>query len=543
MGTSPDVGGRSGIGRPLVPQYEELEATARVQVGKQGLGIVPNTIEIVFTQMGGNIWRYEAQASKPKLPMDVLVAVTHPDAKETPSLEKQIFEKLVHELPLKLSLELQRERKKRPHERDPVFVVLEQILQFAARAERWLRDIAENQYPIREERVSFVAAFPLLALQGWVSAAKEIVREINPFSRANGIDAGKYKKNEELIKPLISIAESVLYSNTEEKRAEATAQLIEQAMRLEHAYLQKKLPILFQLIGKMLSPLVSIATALSYNTAAPALIHLSFGMQGAEKYRSFADSFADSPADSLAEEGSKESGWVDVAYRKIALQLAASLAEATEIEKRYIPATVYFLMTLYSSLVAEAAGAPSRSKHTTKEQTERIRSLAFALASTLIAHSKVIHRIAEEIVGFLISDTMYQQKLKDAMVILSLSAPILAGSKGDQEIHSMQSLMQGIQEIMQISLESIRQLGEETRGSPLNKQMGVAIRQAILSWEKLNSLGYLESIEAALKPFDITLQSSQYESEQVVAFAVSLLNALYRTEEQEKFTSIVRQAA
>lgn len=525
MGTSPDVGGRVGIGRPLVPQYDELEATAHTLVARQGVGCVPSSIEVVFTQIGGNIWKYEASAPKPKLPMDVLVAVTHPEPKETSPLERQIYKNLVKELPLKLSLELQREKKKAPHERDPAFVILDQILQFAALVERWLTEIIEDQYQCREERLTLTATYPIFALRGWISSAESMILEMNALITSGSPDAIKLKDNINLLMPLIAEAKEVIEEKTEENRNAALERLAEQSLALHQNYEQKKLTNALVMVGGLLRVLIAVVTALQHRKAANALMTLSIVMEALIRRK-------------------RGSGCIDVGTRNIVSQIIEAFPEITETQRHHVTQMTYFLIIAYTTWVNEAAGSPSQSKTTTEDQVERIRSLAFALASTLISNSGVVNVIAMNMLQVLKINTSYQTILTDAIAAIAMNVLILAGAKGDKAIKAMRPLMKGMRGPLLKTTKTIKQaITTAEKRTPLTVQLSIAVRQAIIALKKTETSGYLEAIQVAIKPLQQKLQSSQYESEQVVAFAVNLLNSLYRSEKHEMFTTIVKQPA
>jgi len=513
MGTSPDVGGRMGLGRPLVLQHDELEASAQTQVAKQGLGIVPNTIEVVFTQLGGNVWHYDANASKPHLPMNVLVGFIRSETKSPPSLEKKIFEKLMGELPLSLSLELKREKKKPLSQQDPTFLVLEQILQFLAKAEAYLIGIADENSTISEERRSLVIQFPNFALQEWIFSAQEVLDEMTSLLSNNLELSTKFKESQGYLAPLVKRVEGILKETNLKKKAQSLAALVETTLQIEQLQKEKKVPNLLHLVGKLISSLLSICNAMQYSEAAPAFLHLIYGADIFESQTIGAFSILQKCIDAFPD--------LSLPQRKLLSHIA------------------YVSMLSYNILVSEAAGIAYEAPFKGIETTERIRSLAFALASTLISQSKAIPIISQSCLHAMFRNSTLEKSILEMIQVFTLTLPILAGSKGDKAVETMDAPFLGTKELILDSLQALKTTIESFK----NKALAIAHRQAILAIEEQDVPEYVKAAEQALKLLQMTLQSSQYESEQMVGLSVNLLSLLYSSKEQENVTNVIRQAA
>ncbi len=168
MGTSPDVGGRFGLGRPQELNYHELETTAQVVMTKAEMGIVPNTLDVPFMQLGGNPWKYQASPSKPEIPVDVLTTVSYPEQAMSSKIEQEQYERLLKELPFKLGKDLDEENRKPLHERHEEFVVFEFILRYAARALAWINKVEVLTPEAFEDGTQKNRGFPFTAFEEWL---------------------------------------------------------------------------------------------------------------------------------------------------------------------------------------------------------------------------------------------------------------------------------------------------------------------------------------------------------------------------------------
>jgi|GEM_PF-3254316 len=79
------------------PELNQLQQTATDQAVKQGMMLVKDTLEIPLSQLGGNLWKYQAGADRPMLPMYLQQAMGKKD--KDVSQWPKIFEDLKNQLP------------------------------------------------------------------------------------------------------------------------------------------------------------------------------------------------------------------------------------------------------------------------------------------------------------------------------------------------------------------------------------------------------------------------------------------------------------
>lgn len=514
MGTSPDVGGRAGLGRPLEPLPQEQEATAQTQVARQGLGLVPNSIDVSFTQLGGEIYKYESNPARPKLQMNVLVAPSHP---EKPQVDKRLettYQQLFKGLPLKLQLALEQEMKKPKKDRDPIYVVYHQILQFIASALVWLQDVSEITPEKFNENNNKNAAFPYLILRGWNQQAKSVLKTLDVLQKKDLISSVVLNDNKEMIQPLSLKLETLLDTKQEDAK-QLLQDLLEEALLVEKRLKKKQFPNALPLIETFLDTLVKGLYILTYENKAPAFYPFSLGSeQLATKHIN---------------------GYLD--------QVIDNLPDTTLPQQKLLKNVSFVVIMLFNALVVEASGISKETTLNLKKQTQRVQSFAFTLASGLLAKSRFTEILFKKALEKLEIPSDYHNIIEAAVSSIAMTVPIIAGSIGDKTLKAMDPLMEGVSVPLAEKLGTIKKFLAGAKKDPLTLALSNAVRQAAIALNKQEASGYLEAIQGAIKPLKQKLPYIQDESEEIIAFAMVLLNNLYKTSEQEKFTSAVIQAA
>lgn len=502
MGISPDVGGRQGLGRPLELEYTELEATAQVANAKAALGIVPNSLDISFTELGGNPWKYQASASKPQIPMNVLQGIVYPDSPEASQLAQKHYERLLKELPVSIRQELKEQSYFPEEDRDPALAVFERLLRFTGKALAYLQTTSELLPEDFAENNKKNHAHPEEMLKKWIELTESTVVELDKA-------ASLFKKgNQDLLRPLVKTCKEILQSN--DKQAPFLAhRLFEELWTLWHQYEQKKIPNVLKLTGNLLHSLLLITASFNGKSTSSFLYAISSAMTALQKSVS-------------------KSGIWGRLQQETGKQLA--LTTETSLSQQYLIEQIVQLITIsFVGLISEAA--ETTNSESVEEKTSATRSLAFLLASALLANSEAGTELAERSFEVLEMPSSTTSMLTESTLLIAMNALIVTSGKGNQIMKGMQEkLMQGLNFLKEGDIRP-------------QKELSTAIREAYLALDHENSEGYLDALRTALRTFQANLEPLQEENNKLLIDVITLLQELHKVTSQNKSISIVTQAA
>lgn len=137
----------SGYGGPQEPTIEQRVATASVEVSKQMMGIVHDTLTISFTKLGGDIWHYKSDMGHPVLhPMNTLRVDSSGEESVSPSVQ-EAFDELVKTLPPAMQTRLAADMQRSGRPRNPAMLALEETLYGAAKAMATINDAMRPDSP------------------------------------------------------------------------------------------------------------------------------------------------------------------------------------------------------------------------------------------------------------------------------------------------------------------------------------------------------------------------------------------------------------
>lgn len=524
MGISPDVGGRQGLGKPLEPDYRELEATAQVEVAKASLGIVQNTLEVPFTQLGGNLWQYKANSAKPEMPLNIFTGVSYPDAPLPSKAEIARYKRLVEELPLKLGLELSRESRKPSHERKGDFLILDQILKFAAKALVWLESICEINPALFSENTAKNTSLHLLALNGWITTANHFIDELAAIASQFSQDGQVFrdlKENINLLKPFVIEGKEVL--NTEDKKnSRALLNLIKRALALQKNYKQQRISNALGITESLIEALIPILMVLTKEKANPFFLHLVFCNEGFRWKETKNESFYD--------------------FLKSVL---TPVSEISESEQTLIAACIHTLSLLMTTLTSEAGGLISIDKDekdsmlTLLQQKDAMHSLSCKLASCLLTSCGLLPFIANRVMPVIVSNEDYKKAFSEAAILIAMNILILSSVNGSRLIKNIEPLLGGMQKAIHLGIEHLKEMEDIIKDFHLL----TSIRQADLAMQKEDGAGYLKALQLILQSTHTTKEKFQEQTDDILIFATTLLPACYRLSDQNKLMTIVSQAA
>ncbi len=520
MGTSPDVGGSRGMGRPQQLDYTEQQQTAQVVNLKAGMGMVDSALEIPLHLVGGERYQYEAHSARPNLDTKVLVSVARPDSPEKNPAEEAEYQEILDKLPLQLSLQLQDDNKKPWEERNPKFIVFEIILRFVAKARVWLESVSDIDASQHVSSRSKTDAFPKATLRGWVVAAERIlgVMKSSPapsFMTPAGVR--DVKTNFTLIKRLIPLAKEALAAKVG-KRGKVLKRMEKELMLLSAQVKTKKIGGLFRMTEALIDELVIITGTLRKKTSASSLmgwLSSCVSLVGGKHLHAVM---------ALICEGRKDTGYY---------------------QQTFLPKLLTLTAGLFPALVLYASGKRSLAeKNDPRLEKDAIQSLAMRLAGALIAHSKVVPYLGEGVLEELDVPKEAQTELLAASEILAFHLLLLAAESGGKEIPDasplLSSLKMRLAPLLKRIIERVKSQGE----SKQLKEIGIALRQADIALKhKEGSSGYFEGLKKGLSAVNIAYDDIAGESLKATKVASQLLNGIHETHRQTDFTKMVVQAA
>jgi len=517
MGSSPDVGGSKGLGRPQTLDYNEQSQTAQVANLKAGMGMVQSTLEIPLHQLGGEPYQYQAHSSNPNLDTKVLVQMQRPDMPEKDPAEEAEYQEIMDELPLQLSLQLQNDQKKPQHERNPKFIVFELILRFVAKALVWLESVSEIDSSQHSASIAKTEAFPHATLRGWIEVASSICHSFKSspvplFMTPQGVR--DVKTNFTLLKKMLGLAKGWLEVK-EDHREKAMIKIEKELALLYKQMKTRKIQGLFQITENLLNELIVIMGSLKKKESACTVIGMissSRALIGGKTLMEILTTVSEAP---------KENGFF---------------------QKQFLPQLMILIIGIFPALTFVASGKRKlHAKNDPRLEKENIQSLAMRLASCLIAHSHVIPYVTEGIFNVI---EVQKKELIAVTEVLAMNVLVLNADSEKNDVKSPQSLMSGIKQVLISLLEYLREVVGEHKSNELMRELNTGIRQADIALKrKKSSGGYFEAIRRCLKPLKLKYPDLRQDCAKVTEVAVRLLSGIHETHMQIDYTKIVVQAA
>ncbi|HRD55391.1 MAG TPA: hypothetical protein PLC42_03235 [Parachlamydiaceae bacterium] len=166
----------------------ELEATAFTFFNRASLGIVKDSLEVSFMQLGGNLWKYNSAASRPVL-APLIQARVNATLKEISERSwDAFFEELRKNLPADTADRLLRERAKAKEDRSPSYIALEEILVSSAKTLAMIREAAKADSPnsAAAQTALFNIAIAANSATTMAEIGTEFFKEAHSFLDAQG---------------------------------------------------------------------------------------------------------------------------------------------------------------------------------------------------------------------------------------------------------------------------------------------------------------------------------------------------------------------
>ena len=490
MGIAPDTGGRVGLGRPLVPDVFEQQTSAQTSVAKEGLGLVQNTLDMTFAELGRNVWKYSSSPSKPSIPLFVFQEVVHSERKESSKLEQQRLKQLFEDMPLSIKEKLREDAEKPAEERDPFWAVVEQVLKFGAKALTWIEEIEAQPRDAFTENTFRHSLIVDFALKNWLDMAKEMQAHTT------------YLPNEPLSKAII-FSETLLNG-----QAAAAFQLLPDLKELHALCQQKKLPGIPGITSQLLDQLISLATAKSHQALSPYLFALDLVFRKDTIFGSF--------------------------HTSIFKYLGQSAYEQPVLQKS-IENFSKLLVVSFAAAVLEASGLENGAYSIEMQpKIDSTSGWALQLSSCLIASSDFYFELLKEITRQLGPAPAW---FCPAVSVILMQELILAGARGNKRIQSAAPLLRGMRHALEEKLAFIKHLEFEMA------DFATLLTQAYLAIKKGSSAGYLQAFENGLTLLEINKLDLLTETDQPIDSTREFLRACHQVSREQGISTIISQAA
>lgn len=528
MGTSPDVFGSRGLGRPQNLDYQEQQQTSQVINLKAGLGMVETTLEIPLEMVGGDIYKYQTTPSKPNLDSRVLLATQSPELPEKNPAEEAKYQEILDKLPLQLSLELQDDQKKPEYERNPKFVVFEMILRFVAKALVWLESVSQIDSSQHTANIAKIQAFPHAALRGWIEVAESIRNEAQSspaplMKTSQGRRDGAL--NAQILKKLISYARMFL-EVPEDKKEKFLKHFEKELMSLQAQLEKKRVAGIFTITEILVEKLTLIIASCHCEVQAAPLI----GWTDAAK---------------TLFSNQKENLCFGKTLQTILIRVAEESKTATYFQKKLLPRLMGSIILIFPMLTLLASG-----KRTLKEKKDprlakdNIQSLAIRLGSCLIAHSCAAPLVARQLYKAIRLPAEELEAFVDLTDVMGINLLILTAAEGKNEIKTPTPILRGVEKVMSQRLEKLREAVRDSKPGELIRELNAGIRQADIALKREDdSWGYLEAVQRCLTPLKLKIEDLEEESEDTISVLASLLRSIEDMKMQTDFMRAVIQAA
>lgn len=521
----PDVGGRAGPGRSQQPEVFEMQTTAQAQVlAKEGLGMTPNTLEVPFTKLGGDVWKYSANSSKPMLNASVMVGIQHPEEQKTNELEHKTYEKIFKELSLKIKEKLKQNKRLDPEDQDPRLIILELVLRFLARMVTYLGQAEQVNPESYKETNSENLKMPFKLFTATLENIYSAIQSYKQFLAHPKIRL----ELRMMIKENINILESVLQTGnevikTEEKnQQEKLKKLLQMLIGLQTNIRQKKVIYACDLTETLITVLMDKAAGLLIG-AGPAILFYSMV---------------------LAAEAMPEFVGSNLSLILSALSGSDTL-DATQ--RYYIQMTAQTVVPLFTVMVIEAAGIPRLGGNLiSSERSERLEpytTFAATLGLALIANTRILSTFNAILLEGLNCPKAFGVLFDQVLAFLTWNVFLLAGSKGGDEIKSAGPILKGNQRTICDCLTQIKAGLDNLEGFSGARALASLSKQAELAAGKSDAKGYIEVVKEALKIREWKLDQVQEECEQLIASTIPYLRGCYRALGVAKATTVINQAA
>lgn len=533
------------IGGPSVPLQRELETSAWTQVNKAALGIVPDSLEVSFTNLGGQLWKYQSDSSRPSLQSPGTLRTAQ--AKEEPAEDdswKPIFEDLIGKLPSEVKDEFQKDLARPFERRSQNFAQLENTLTYTAKGLSWL---AGAQKPVEPEspemdRLQHNQALPGKALRGTVGHSQAIIGGANAFlsrvgpNHANHDELRHFADQATTLQDdLNNLLESLKDPNAPPPTGEQLTELSDQAQTLFRDFQRVDHGKDLQILSPMMETMAAVAAALSLTPASPTLfLGLKMATMGLFSSDSASGLFGSELAALIK---ALQSGQGAALLKKVGMAKLQMLLMS-------LLGTIGGAGTL-AALLSEF-GIGRFPAHNEGDEIAG-RRFGLQLMMTLLTSSGIMKQIYAIIAQICGGDEKAQEMLSDNMELISTLLMALTEAKGNPEnavgmLATLKPFLESKCEKSKAFMESA--FAEGDLDGEKAKGVDIALLKAKLALAKDDQKGLLGACSGALEQIGSTPEGLKDNLDQFKEFAQLLKQTLSAgaSEKNAMITQLLRAA-
>lgn len=518
--TSLGSGLTSNIGGPQQPMAREIEATAWTQVNKAALGIVHDSLEIPFTQMGGDIWKYKSDSSRPTLMQTGTTRVSLSNNEITDESWKPFFDDLVSKMHPELRMRLIADMKKPFELRNAFYTVLENVLNSTAKG---LASLEQAKQPQKSSEAAFERTLQNQALigsafKGITDQSETMLNQMQNFLDAMGPNYPDY----DAMKPYVdqgqalqgkfaALLEKLRNPDGTQPQQVELSSLADEALALSQEFGSISRSNTLQLLGPLFESMAAVAAALSMTPASPSLF---LGLKIAGKGIFDSESLLGMLGPEL-----------QAIVQALANGLSASLMSKVGNAKQQMM-LLMLLASLYGSaslaaLVAKFGLGRFPSENEGEEQSGQLFTMELMLS--LLAHSELIKEFYKILAKACGSTERTEHVISSGLELATLLLAVLSGAKGktNRAVHLLKSIKSKLGEninLLETYLFNALQTG--MLNSPQAKVLEMAFKEAQSALKNDHMDGLLTACRTALKAINSSPELLAEDLEAVKEFAI-----------------------
>ncbi len=536
--TGSGVGGN--VGGPLQPTQRDVETTAWSLMNKTALGIMPDTLEVPFSQLGGNVWKYQSDANRPTLKSLANLRTSMPDESVPDESWTTKFQELVGKLHPQLKERLAAQMQKPFASRDPNYSIFENLLTMTAKGLAWLEQAQQPMDPNSpaSDRLHHARALPGKALKGTINQSHTMLAGTQAFLKYVGPNHPFHdqmhlfaQQGEELQQQLNALMEQ--WQAGEPPSPDELTQLANKAINLSNGFNRQFLGNDMQILGSAFQAMAAMASALSLTPTFPTLfLGLKMATTGLFSNESSLGFFGPS---------------LEALIKALSQGLLPSLMKNGGTAKKMM-----LIMTLLGALTGTStlAGLISRfgmghfPAESEGDQREG-RVFTFQLLLDLLASSGWLNQIYKICVEASGGNENAQEIIADIMEFISLVTMALTASQGKMEDASVR--LEDLQPHLEKKLNKIERLiisilQSEPAGTSQLRELDVAIKQAKLAVSKDNFLAFLSALRSILPLIDTASDQLEKDLEEMNELAKLLKQSCVPETRATSITGMIRTA-
>ena len=508
--TIPGSGLTGSVGGPQQASSREIETTAWTMINKSALGIMPDTLEVPFSKLGGDVMQYKSDPGRPTLtPQGTLRTAKGEDGID--DSWKGPFEQLVNRLPPQTKNRLVDDMYK-PHEmRNGNYVVLENTLLTTAKGLAWLEQ-AQKPVPLDSpemERMHHNQGLAGRALRGAAQQSGQILGGAHHFLNKVGPNfaghdnlRGFAMQGAELQEELDTLLQEVRQGA--EPDTEHMTELANRATDLSNLFSRTMQGKNLQILSPMLQTLAAVASAMSLTPTTPALF---FGLKMASTglfKKDSASGLLGSELEALLQsltgglQGKLLQGAGSAKQKMLMMLLLGTLAGAGTL----------------GSLLAEFGVGSSPGKSEGDERAAK--KLTLALIVQMLTGTELLKSLGQtigEASGCSEKGSEFLGKMIELLMLLTLTLSASGGNE-EQAIGSLEELSAPLES----DLDALELEAKEAE-TLLGKGLDVAAMQAQIAIKSGHSQALVEALKMALSLAETTPDLLKEDLEEFDEFA------------------------